>query len=255
MPIGSARTIILVAQSLGSYSMSENYITSFDENPEGFRGMTTKASVPGQDQESIAALRNRIQDRTASGTMLEQAIDAIEQLSGVSSCNIYFNKSVTTSEVVDDVEVPPRQALLFVQGYNEQIAETYWAYMTAETVNSATAVPQVYTTKANQELPVYIHTPKEVSVRIRLYFNMEVDDVTAQRMRDTVCQLAVERTIGQRLTSTEVVDVIQENFSGNQPAGCQLSLDGENYYYQATPGSNELIVFDNQYIEIIGEEQ
>lgn len=254
VPVGSSRTIVLVAQSLGSFELSTNFITSFDTNPEGFRTMATSASVPGQDQESITALRQRIQERVSSGTMLEQAIEAIEQLPGVTACNIYFNRSVYENELIDSIEVPPRHALLFVQGFSSDIAKAYYTYMIAETTRGDVnnTLTQTYTTASGQELPIYIITPKEVPVYVRVYFNSVVDDVTSQQMKDTIAQLAIGRTIGQVLTSTDIIDILQENFLSYNPAGAQLSFDGGDYRYQVQPGVNELAVFNNANIEIIG---
>lgn len=257
VPPDESRTIVLIAETYGSYSISAGSISSFDSEPEGFRAMTSLASVPGQDQESIADLRQRIQRRSVGGTKQDLASEAIGQLDGVSVCNIYFNNSVAATETVMGIQVPPRHSLLFVQGYSPNIAKTYWSYMTTRCAGSdhAEAVEQVYNTRAGQALPVYIFAPEIIPVFIRLYFNQAVEDVTAQAMRDTIATLAASLSIGQRLTSTEVVDVLQAKFSV-VPAGCQLSLSDTNYGYQVKPGSYQLLSFivDVTHIQIINSE-
>lgn len=254
IPIGESRSIVLIAETYGSYSIEAGNINSFDENPVGFRSLVSLSSVPGQAQESIAALRQRIQRRTTKGTRQDLAIEAIGQLEGVSVCNIYFNTSVDSIATINGIQVPPRQALLFVQGFSNDIAKTYWSYMTTRCAgeNETNAVRQVYTTRAGQELPVYIFTPTLVPVFIRLYFNQTIDDVKAQSMRDKIAQLAASLTIGQGLTSTQVVDAIQESFI-EQPAGCQMSLTDSNYGFQVKVNSYQLISFilDNTHIQII----
>lgn len=257
IPVSESRAIVLVAETYGSYNISAGNINSFDTNPTGFRSMTSLASVPGQAQESIASLRQRIQRRTTRGTKQDLAIEAIGQLEGVSVCNIYFNTSVTTDAVVNSITVPPRQSLLFVQGFSNEIAKTYWSYMTTRCAGSSepTAVQQVYTTRAGQSLPVYIFTPALRNVYIRLYFNQTIDDVKAQRMRDKISQLSASLTIGQGLTSTQIVDMIQEEFV-EQPAGCQLSLSDSDYGYQVKVDPYELISFvlDAEHIQVINAE-
>lgn len=254
IPVGSSATVILVAETYGSYNLSANYITSFDNNPVGFRAMVTEASSPGQELESIADLRVRIQRRAEQGTFLDKAIDAIGQLNGVSVCNIYFNKSIEDTVTINGISVPPRQALLFVQGWSDKIAKTFYQYLDCECAGSSapTAVAQVYETKAGQELPVYIIPPTLVPVYIRLYYNQIIDDTLKQRMKDAIATLAGHRTIGQRLTSAEVMQLLQERFPSYAPAGCQLSLDNEAYLFQVNPGPFQLIVFDSANIVIQG---
>lgn len=253
VPVGSSLTIVLVAETYGSYSISANVITSFDTNPAGFRSMTSDASVPGQEQETVRALRERIQRRATSNTLIDRAADAISQLDGVSVCNIYFNYLSSSSTIVNGITVPPRQSLIFVQGFSADIAKTYWAYLDIKCAgeDAASSVEQVYTTRAGQSLPVYIIPPQLIDVGIRVYFNEVIEDVVAQEMKDVIATLARARTIGQVLTSTEVVDVLQANFS-YAPAGCSLSLDYDTYSYQVKPEQYQLVTFSNKTIEIIG---
>lgn len=254
IPVAESRNVILVAETLGSYVISAQPDLHFDEDPEGFRKMIAQASYPGQDQESIADLRRRLQDRGSSGTRSDLCSIAMNQLDGVSAASIYFNQSGVDDQVVNGVSVPPRQALLFVQGYSPRIAETYFSYLDCQCAgkNAPNAIEQIYTTRAGQELPVYIIPPEQVVVFIRLYFNEDVDDVTAQAMRDTISTLAVKMSIGQTLTSTQVVDVLQEN-GYTHPAGCQLSLNNEVYTYQVKADTYQLITFavDVTHIQIM----
>lgn len=70
VPIGEARQIVFIAEDYGAYNISENTIIQFDDIVPGFRKMITKASTPGQEQESISSLRARIQRRSVEGTQL-----------------------------------------------------------------------------------------------------------------------------------------------------------------------------------------
>lgn len=254
IPVGSSRTVVLVAEIYGSFSIAANDNASFDENPEGFRLMVLKASSPGQNQETIAALRSRIQRRTDEGTTLDKAIGAITQLDGVSLCNIYYNKSVEDTETVMGIQVPPKQALVFVQGYADSIAETFYQNMLCECAGAdyTDAILQTYTTRAGQELTVPIIPPENTKAYIRVYFNQVVDDMTKAAMQDTICTLAQTRTIGQKLTSVEVIDVLQANYNNYEVAGAQVSLDGSDYKYQVSPGQYQLLTFDVNDIQIYG---
>lgn len=253
IPVGTSRTIILIAEQNGSFSISGSDTASFDVNPEGLRQMITSSSVPGQTVESISALRSRIQRRIEQGSMLDKATEAVTQLDGVSLCNIYFNKSSTKNELVGGISVPPRQALVFVQGWSPDIAETFYSNMMCECAgkDAPNAIMQKFVTRSGQELIVPIIPPENVDVFVRLYFNKTVDDVVALAMKDTVCLLAQDLTIGQRLTSAEVVALIQEKYPDYAIAGAQVSLDGTGYMYQVAPKTYQLIVFDPDNIEVI----
>lgn len=138
IPPGSSRQIMLVADEYGSFNISANTIIEFDEPVEGFRSMTTLASTPGQSQETISSLRSRLQRRSVEGTQTERAAEAIQNLDGVSLCNIYFNKYPNTTIYVGSRAIPvaPRTALLFVQGWSteeEAIAKVFYRYLLCET--------------------------------------------------------------------------------------------------------------------------
>ena len=68
VPIGESRNSVLRAEQYGSYNISANTLTQFDDPVPGFRSMTTSASTPGQGLETIASLRNRLQRRAVEGT-------------------------------------------------------------------------------------------------------------------------------------------------------------------------------------------
>lgn len=253
--VGSSATIIMIAEIYGSFSIAGGE-ASFDENPEGFRRMVLEDSSPGQEQETISALRLRLQRRTEQGTMLDKAIAAVTQLNGVSLCNIYFNSSVRDTETIMNIEVPPRQALVFVQGWSNDIAKTLYQNLMCQFAgeSSPDAIIQTYTSKAGQTFSVPIIPPENIPVYIRLYFNQLVDDVTKQAMADTICTLSQNRTIGQTLVSTDIVTLIKEQYGNYDLAGVTMSLDDQSYSYQVTIGSYQLIVFDTTKILIIGQE-
>lgn len=254
IPVGSSRSIVMVAEVYGSYNIAENAITSFDENPEHFRSMASLAGSPGQDTESIRSLRARIQRRTTNNTVIDKAAEAIGQLDGVSVCNIFFNKSAAQVQVINNIEVPPRKSLLFVQGFSQEIARTYWSQLTCECAgeSASSAVEQVYTTKSGQALPVYIIPPEMTPVYLKVHYNCVIEDALAQTLRDAISTIAATHTIGQVLQSSEVINVLEASYSIS-PAGVELSLDGVNYSYQVQPGDYQLLVFNNDNIKIEGE--
>lgn len=255
IPIGSSATVVLIADQLGSFVVPSNTLT-FDAPPQGFRTMTSDASVPGQDVESIEKLRQRLQRRTQSGTMLDRCKEALSSLPGVSVANVYYNQSATQTETMNDIEVPPRYALIFVQGFSLKIAETFYRYFMCPVAGAKApgAIEQTYVTASGQELTVYIQQPVLVTPHIRVYCNNSITDAEKQVFRDTIASLARNLTIGQSLASTDVINILQTNHPDYEYLGCELSLDGISYSYKIQPGEFQLLSFVDEAILIQGTE-
>lgn len=259
LAVGESAKIILVADSTGSYNLGANTITSFDTNPSGFRTMQTLASQPGQDEETVASLRQRLQERVAGGTALDRCMTALMGLEGVSSCNIYFNKSGSESVLVNGCTVGPRQALLFIQGWSWDIAKTYWSYLTVECAGSEheSAIEQDYETNGGQLLPVYIIPPTQVPVTINLFFKEVISTAVVQNIIDTVMGLSASLIIGETLSSGDVIKVIQENYPSYTVLGCTMKITDSDSVpsYKITPNSYQLLTFNsNNFYVSTGQE-
>lgn len=253
IPVGSSATIVLVAADYGGFTIDASDNANFDVNPVGFRKMMLQASVPGQDIESIADLRLRLQRRTEITSALDRAIAAISQLDGVSLCNIYYNSGIEDI-VMAGVTVKPRQALMFVQGWSDDIAKTYYANMVSECAGKdhPNAIPQIYTSRAGQEFIVPIIPPEQVPVNIRIYINGRIDDATRSAMKDDICTLAQALSIGEILTSAAVLQLLQEKYSSYPIAGAQVGTEG-NYTYQVRPKEYQLLSFSPSRVQIFAQ--
>ena len=250
IPIGGSVSMVLICNQEGSYSIPAGTLTQFDTEVAGFRSMTSSASVPGQEEETIADLRTRIQERATSATQLDRAAADISQLDGVALCNIYFNYSNTNNAVIDNITVPPRQALLFVQGYSDDIARMFYNHLSCLTAGegSPIAISQVYTTHAGQQLPVYIIPPTVVYPYVVIYLNEQVVAEVNQGIKDAIATLAASISIGQTLTSTMVMNKIQEAYPTLALAGVSLSLDNKTFTYQLEIQPFQLFGFNTEYM-------
>lgn len=255
IPMSSSKNIPLIAESLGSFNITEGSITSFDTPVAGLRKIVSEASIPGQNEETIQALRQRMQEHFVNNTPIDKCAEAIQELPGVSLCNIFFNFNYDIPLSVGSIQVPPRKALLLVQGFSTEIAKTFYKYLLCETAGQdyENAIPQVYTNNAAQQLTVYIVPPETVTVYIRLYIGKVIDDVLIQKIKDSIMLLSRSLTIGQSLTSAEVLSQVSSLDNTLPLQGCNLSFDGLGYSYKVTPEVNKLIVFDFNKIDIIGE--
>lgn len=258
VPIGQSRLVLLVAELEGAYEIGPGMITGFDDEVPGLRLMVSKASIPGQSIESVAALRQRLQERTVTQTQIDKAMNAIEELAGVSLCNIYYNRAPVSDAVINGITVPARKALLIVQGYSEDIAKVFNQYMSCETVDPGDITrligggPQHYYTHSGQDIPVYIVAPLQVDAYIQIYVKGEVPTSTQNNIKDAVQTLVLGRTIGQELSSADVVDKVKEYLPTVPVMGAYVSFDNINYTFRISPSADVLLLFNDSNIQIIG---
>lgn len=262
IPTGESRSIILIAEQYGAYNLSANTITQFDTPVPNLRLLTTNASVPGQEQESIASLRERLQRRTVDSTQIEKAATAIQSLEGVSMCTIYFNYSPRNDETVvygdSTITVPPREALVLVQGWSAAdptaIARTFYRYLLCKTTGEDVpgAQPSVYTTKAGQDLTVWVIPPMQQPIYIRIFIHNTLSYEQVNGIKDVICSLAGGLIIGQALTSVEVINAVSAIYTNLTVQGAELSLTGDdntfNYIQVPAPTSVFYLNVDNIYV-------
>ena len=259
VPVGESRSIVLIAEEYGAFNIAANTITAFDDTVPGFRLMSTGASTPGQDEESISSLRERLQRRTVEGTQVERAATAIQNLEGVSLCNIYFNYSPRNSEQVaygdTNITVAPRTALVLVQGWSNDIAKVFYRYMLCATSGSEVSGAQSlsYITKAGQELTVYVVPPKQIPIYINIYIKDSLSYEQVDGIKDIICSLAANLTIGETLSSVDITSVVGENYTNLEIQGAELSLPGTagTYSYKQTPPATGVFALSLDNINVI----
>ena len=256
---GDSVAMHLISEEAGSYVLTENTFTQFDENPEGFRKMTTDASVPGQELETISALRERIQNRQYVNTPQARCAQAIEALEGVNKCSIYFNYSFENEQIIGSgdsaITVPPQKAVLLVQGWNEDIARTFFNYLLCNTVGNAYSEVQKYRVSSADAsvLSVYITKPASVPLYVRVYVQDTIGQSMSTNVRDTIASLAKDITIGEQITSAMLVDKIHSVYPTLNIQGIDVSKDNISYSYKANISENELFTFNTTNISIVSE--
>ena len=224
--------------------------------------MTTSASTPGQGLETIASLRNRLQRRAVEGTQVERAATAIQNLEGVSMCSIFFNYDPVEPLPVtygnSSISVPPRQALLLVQGDSVEanaIARTFYRYLLCKTAGSdvPAARTQTYTTHAQQDLTVYIVPPVQQPIYIKVYIHNTLSYEQVDGIKDVVCSLAGSLVIGQPITSVDVTNIVRSIYTNLDVQGAELSLtdDDTAYSYIQTPAKTAIFYFNVDNIAIV----
>ena len=251
VPASGVGHLILIAQDEGSFVVSEDTMTGFDSTIENLRTFKQYARIPGREQESVASLRERIQRRTYSGTNIDAAEDAIRGLEGVTLCSIYFNDSNSQTITINGISVLPRTALLFVQGYSDKIAETFYQHLSCRTNKASVerTLQQDYVTHSNQVFPVYIIEPKQTACYVQVYISQTVTSVVINEMKDAIMALAKELTSGQELTSQMILKSL-DAYTTYGLEGAMVSADNLSFGYKIVPAADELWVFNSDNILI-----
>lgn len=262
--------ITMVGQSAGSQSITAGTIQAFDTpiiNMDKFQQMD---SIPGQAQETIASLRERIQRKQYSGTNLDFAMDALRALPGVTVANIIYNTNITGDMYIgaQGLRLPPRWAMIIVQGYNENIAKTYFQYLTAPTIAVTSEgvldyrdIPQdrildtqIFVTHSQQQIPVLILRPYLKPLYVRVYLGMPVTGTLEGQMSDAiVAGLSSRLTVGEDVTSALVLDLLA-NFRSYMIQGVMVSSDGSVYGYKTTQAEDVLFTVSKLNIQFVQPE-
>lgn len=248
---GGVGHVVLVCNDEGSFTVSEDTINNFDTPIDNLRAFKQYASIPGNSEESISSLRERLQRRTTSGTQIDKAADAIRALEGVTLCNIFFNDSATSARTIDDITIQPRSALVLVQGYNNGIAQAFFQNCLCATTDAGTerTVKQVYTTHANQDFDCYIVSPRQSACRVVVYLGQTVTEAVQQEMKDSIMTLARTLTAGQAVTSAMILEKL-EDYKLYTLLGATVGRSETLQSYQLVPNADELFVFTSESITI-----
>jgi uncharacterized phage protein gp47/JayE len=253
---GETAYLTFIADTEGSFTVTEGSITGFDSTLENLASFTQYASIPGQAEESIASLRERLQKRQYSGTTLDDCIDAIRSLEGVTTASVVFNPTVTETYSIGSAgfELPPRYAMIFVQGYNSSIGEVFFQHFCAPTINvnsdgsydyrnipsSRVLEVQKYTSPSNQTFPVLILAPAQIPVYLKIYLATKLSTAQVTTLKQVVVSsIATSLTMGSSITSSQILNALK-NYDVYQVLGTELSSDGVTYSYTVYPKEDEI---------------
>ena len=265
---GEVGYITLVANTEGSYAITEGSITGFDTSIANLDTFYQYTSTPGQKEETIASLRERIQRRQYSGTSIDSCMDAIRSLEGVTLCNIYYNTNISDSMQIGDdgIILPARWALIVVQGYNPNIGSTFFNYLTCPTITYDSATDtldysnlnghterilavQWYVSHAQQRIPVLILKPKQIPVYIKVYLGTSVVSSIEVEMKSAIADIAVNLTAGQSITSAMILEALSD-YTAYSILGAMVSTDNTTYAYTTTQAEDVLFVLNTENISI-----
>lgn len=127
---GAYQYVTLFTTSDGEFNIPSELAFNYDGDLD-ISCESSSESAGGSNIETLASLRNRISQGQDTSDPVIQCKTAIELLSGIENCNIWFNHSQTEDLSVGTISIPPRNCYLSIKGYDYsgKIAEIYFTYL------------------------------------------------------------------------------------------------------------------------------
>lgn len=140
---GTTQNINTVCDTIGTVAVLAGEITSFENQIPNLESVVNLvSSVPGNNAETTASLRQRIIKGQTIAYSLDGVKLALEELTGVNHARVFFNYNTTATETLaGNVVLQPRTAYIVINGDSDEIAETYSKYMNAPTQNDPNGSP------------------------------------------------------------------------------------------------------------------
>lgn len=135
---GTTQNIATVCDTIGAIVVLKGEITAFETQIPNLASVVNNvSSIPGNNAETTASLRQRIIKGNTIPYSLNGVKIALEELTGVNHARVFFNYNTSgTLTLAGGIELQPRTAYVVINGESESIAETYARYMNAPTQNA-----------------------------------------------------------------------------------------------------------------------
>lgn len=229
---GETGTVILQADNVGPMYISAGSITEFDTEILNLASMSSMNSLPGTLPETTLETRQRLQRGLNTVSGLDAAINALRSLTGIRTLNLFFNNSLTTDLVIADMTIPPRTCGMIVQGYSEELASTYFAYLDVPCLGGA--LTQEHTTLAGQTLSITYSLPEQVALHIRVKVRIPDTYITPDGYDIIIINMLLPAggslPIGQDYTQRYLLTYLEDfSVEGMEIIGLEVSTDGVNF--------------------------
>lgn len=228
IPAGTSAEVILICSVTGPVYFEMGAITGFTTAVANLDTFISSAPQPGSGMESISSLRTRLMTNEAISP-LTGATQGLNALDGVTRAVVLFNPNFDSDMILAGKTVPPKKAIIFIQGYSDNIAKEYYKHMTAQTYNDGTAYQQGTTLANGQTFNLCYYTPMAVDLYVRV--NVTAPE-TLERMaeiRAAIQSLSNSREIGANYTQAYIIDAINANLNFTEITGVQVSTDGSTW--------------------------
>lgn len=228
IPAGTSAEVILICTVTGPVYLESGAITEFTTEVTNLDTFTSSASQPGSGLESISSLRTRLMTNEAVSPMMG-AMQAINALDGISKAVVLYNPNYDSSMILGGKTVPPKRAIIFIQGYSDNIAREYYKYMSMQTYNDGTAQSQDFVMENGQDFTMYYYTPVAVDLYIRVSVNQALTLEREGEIKQAVANLSNTRQIGENYTSAFIIDELNTVMNFPEIRGVEISTDGSTW--------------------------
>lgn len=243
---GHTATVVLYSTEDGGFYVPSATEFTNSDYPD-VTCISISQSFEGDNIESLSSLRNRISMGKEQSDFLLQAMNAIERLSGIESCSIWFNKSISQNLIVNNKTIPPRNCYISIKGVDvtEKLADVYFSYLDIPvTVGSMKSTCR----RGMQDLDVHYDVASEVVVPV--YVTIRASDAAAGAdgaYSEAVMAMSGTLGCGENLTAQKVSEWVQ-NVGYGTVIGCNV---GTSTGITSNINPDEYIIFTPENINII----
>lgn len=228
IPAGTSAEVILICTVTGPVYFEMGAITGFTTEVENLGTFVSSAPQPGSGMESISSLRTRLMTNEAISP-LTGATQGLNALDGITRAVVLYNPNYDSDMVLAGKTVPPKRAIVFVQGYSENIAREYYRHMTAQTYNDGTARQQGVLLANGQSFELNYYTPVSVDLYVRVNVPAPISAERELDIKHAIQSLSNSREIGANYTTAYIIDSINANLNFPEIMGVEVSEDGTNW--------------------------
>ena len=244
--LGHTATVVLYSTEDGGFYVpsATEFINS--DYPD-VTCISISRSFEGDNIESLSSLRNRISMGKEQSDFLLQTMNAIERLSGIESCSIWFNKSISQNLIVNNKTIPPRNCYISIKGVDitEKLADVYFSYLDIPaTVGSIESTCR----RGMQDLNIHYDVASEVVVPV--YVTIRASDAAAGAdgaYSEAVMAMSGTLGCGENLTAQKVSEWVQ-NVGYGTVIGCNV---GTSTSITSNINPDEYVIFTPENIHII----
>ena len=224
IPAETSAEVILICTETGPVYFEIGAITEFETEVENLDSFSSGAPQPGSGLESISSLRTRLMTNE-SISPLSGASQGLNALDGVSRAVVLYNPNYDSNMILAGIEVPPKRAVVFIQGYSDKVAQEYYKHMAAQTYNNGAARSQDCTLENGQQFTMYYYAPVPVNLYIKVVANQPLTVERQLEIKQAVQNLSNSREIGANYTTAYIIDSLNANISFTEVVDIKISSD------------------------------
>lgn len=227
--------IALQSESVGPMYIPAGAITAFDTPPANFASMTSLNSLPGSNPETTTEARARLQKGIETVSGIDACITALRALTGVQTANLFFNTSLTTNLTIADIVIPPRSCGMIVQGFSEELANTYFDYLDVPCVGGT--LSQIHTTLSGQDISISYSSPEQVRLYVKVKVRIPSTLLVPDGYQDAIIALLLPASgsllIGEDYTQMYLLNFL-DAFNVQDMSVIGLSVSTDNITFSDT---------------------